>query len=95
MSVREGTTLQEEVPPPLGTEDIPKADVERPIHAEEATSPVGATERQTQETTAPLVENGDGENVGIAPGNASTLPGETKIPSESNATSLSGHGILP
>ncbi|PWU97076.1 putative trans-sialidase, Group VIII [Trypanosoma cruzi] len=95
MSVREGTTLQEEVPPPLGTEDIPKADVERPIHAEEATSPVGATERQTQETTAPLVENGDGENVGIAPGNASTLPGETKIPSESNATSLSEHGILP
>ncbi|EAN95786.1 putative trans-sialidase, Group VIII [Trypanosoma cruzi] len=95
MGVREGTSLQEEVPPPLGTEDIPKADVERPIYEEEATSPEGATERQTQETTAPLVENGDGEDVGTAPGNASTQPGETKIPSESNATSLSDHGILP
>ncbi|EAN99251.1 putative trans-sialidase, Group VIII [Trypanosoma cruzi] len=95
MGVREGTTLQEEVPPPLGTEDIPKADVERPIYEEEATSPEWATERQTQETTAPLVENGDGEDVGTASGNASTLPGETEIPSESNATSLSDHGILP
>ncbi|RNC38236.1 trans-sialidase, partial [Trypanosoma cruzi] len=95
MSVREGTSLQEEVPPPFGTEDIPKADVERPIYEEEATSPEWATERQTQETNAPLVENGDGEDVGTAPGNASILPGETKIPSESNATSLSDHGILP
>ncbi|EAN95035.1 trans-sialidase, putative [Trypanosoma cruzi] len=95
MSVREGTSLQEEVPPPFGTEDIPKADVERPIYEEEATSPEWATERQTQETNAPLVENGDGEDVGTAPGNASILPGETKIPSESNATPLSDHGILP
>ncbi|EAN83353.1 trans-sialidase, putative [Trypanosoma cruzi] len=95
MGVREGTTLQEEVPPPLGTEGIPKADVERLIHEEEATSPEEATERQTQETTAPLVQNGDGEDVGTAPGNASTLPGETEISSESNATSLSDHGILP
>ncbi|RNC54350.1 trans-sialidase, partial [Trypanosoma cruzi] len=76
------------------SEDIPKADVERPIHEEEATSPEGATERQTQETTAPLVENGDSEDVGTAPGNASTLPGETKIPSESNATIPSDTDIL-
>ncbi|KAF5223100.1 hypothetical protein ECC02_003927 [Trypanosoma cruzi] len=94
MGVRESTSLQEEVPPHLGTEDIPKADVERPIHGEEATSPEGATERQTQETTAPLVENGDSEDVGTAPGNASTLPGETKIPSESNATIPSDTDIL-
>ncbi|EAN84564.1 trans-sialidase, putative, partial [Trypanosoma cruzi] len=79
---------------PLGTEDIPKADVERPIYEEEAASPEWATERQTQETTAPLVENGDSEDVGTAPGNKSTLPGETKIPSGSNATSLSDHDVL-
>ncbi|EAN97639.1 putative trans-sialidase, Group VIII [Trypanosoma cruzi] len=95
MGVRESTSLQEEVPPPLGTEDIPKADVERPIYEEEATSPEGTTERQTQETTASLVENGDGEDVGTAPGNASTQPGKNKIPSESNATLLSDTGILP
>ncbi|EAN80946.1 trans-sialidase, putative, partial [Trypanosoma cruzi] len=86
MGVRESTSLQEEVPPHPGTEVIPKADVERPIHEEEATSPEGATERQTQETTAPLVENEDSEDVGTASGNTSTLPGETKIPSGSNAT---------
>ncbi|PWV16045.1 putative trans-sialidase, Group VIII [Trypanosoma cruzi] len=94
MGVRESTSLQEEVPPHPGTEVIPKADVERPIHEEEATSPEGATERQTQETTAPLVENEDSEDVGTASGNASTLPGETKIPSGSNATAPSGTGIL-
>ncbi|PWV16044.1 putative trans-sialidase, Group VIII [Trypanosoma cruzi] len=94
MGVRESTSLQEEVPPHPGTEVIPKADVERPIHEEEATSPEGATERQTQETTAPLVENEDSEDVGTASGNTSTLPGETKIPSGSNATAPSGTGIL-
>ncbi|RNC34046.1 putative trans-sialidase, partial [Trypanosoma cruzi] len=72
MGVRESTSLQEEVPPHPGTEVIPKADVERPIHEEEATSPEGATERQTQETTAPLVENEDSEDVGTASGNTST-----------------------
>ncbi|PWU99567.1 putative trans-sialidase, Group VII [Trypanosoma cruzi] len=32
--------------------------------------------------------------VETAPENTNTTPGETKIPSESNATTLSGHGIL-
>ncbi|EAN82160.1 putative trans-sialidase, Group VIII [Trypanosoma cruzi] len=94
MGVREGTSLREEVPPHLGTEVIPKADVERPIHEEEATSPEGATEWQTQEITAPLVENEDSEDVSTASGNTSTLPGETKIPSKSNATAPSDAGIL-
>ncbi|EKF99042.1 trans-sialidase, putative [Trypanosoma cruzi] len=61
----------------------------------EGTSPEGATERQTQGTTAPLVQNEDSEDVGTAPGNTNTTPGETKIPSKSNATAPSDTGVLP
>ncbi|KAF5217906.1 hypothetical protein ECC02_009196 [Trypanosoma cruzi] len=53
-----------------------------------------APESRSEETTLPLVENGDSEDVGTAPVNASTTPGETKIPSESNATTPSDTGIL-
>ncbi|EKF38899.1 trans-sialidase, putative, partial [Trypanosoma cruzi marinkellei] len=90
MSVHESTSPPEEVPPVLGTEEIPNADVERPIHEEEATSPEEATERQAQETAAPLVENGDSEGVGSAPVSASTQPGhgDTKIPLKPNSPSI-------
>ncbi|EKF30327.1 trans-sialidase, putative [Trypanosoma cruzi marinkellei] len=90
MSVREGTSLREESPPHLGTDDIPKSGVERPIHEEESNFTERATERQAQETTAPLVEDGNSENVGTAPVNASTSPRheEIEIPSEPDAATI-------
>ncbi|PWV09809.1 putative trans-sialidase, Group VII [Trypanosoma cruzi] len=73
--------------PSLGVEEQPTGQVT-------GTGLSVASESKSEETTAPLVENGDSEDVGTAPVNASTTPGGTKIPSKSNATTPSDTGIL-
>ncbi|RNC55878.1 trans-sialidase, partial [Trypanosoma cruzi] len=65
-------------------------------HSTEVTPVDGATAAH-EPSTDPETAQGhdellDGDDA--APGNTSTTPGETKIPSESNATSLSEHDVL-
>ncbi|EAN91337.1 trans-sialidase, putative [Trypanosoma cruzi] len=66
------------------------------FHSTEVTPVDGATAAH-EPSTDPETAQGhdevlDGDDA--APGNTSTAPGKNKIPSESNATSLSEHGIL-
>ncbi|EAN82255.1 trans-sialidase, putative [Trypanosoma cruzi] len=60
-------------------------------------APLDGATAAHEPSTDPKTAQGHGEVLDgddAAPGNKSTLPGETKIPSGSNATSLSDHDVL-